>query len=93
MLAASPAGMPAVLALPCGITVATAWPAGAWPRGRFAGGRLMTEALVLWRAGPVLPVAAGAAGGQRCLATWAGLCRGRGRGTLDSVRIRSDPAG
>src|ERR1700683_3564686 len=53
MLAASPAGMPAVLALPCGITVATAWPAGAWPRGRFAGGRLMTEALVLWRAGPV----------------------------------------
>ena len=31
MLAASPAGMPAVLALPRGITVAAAWPAGAWP--------------------------------------------------------------
>ena len=32
MLAASPAGMPAVLALPRGIMVATAWPAAAWPR-------------------------------------------------------------
>ena len=32
MLAVSPAGMAAVLALPRGITVATASPAGAWPR-------------------------------------------------------------
>jgi hypothetical protein len=31
MLAVSPAGMAAVLALPRGITVATASPAGAWP--------------------------------------------------------------
>jgi hypothetical protein len=38
MLAVSPAGMPAVLALPAGITVATASPAGAWPRDGFAGG-------------------------------------------------------
>ena len=44
MLAASPAGMPTGLALPGGITVATASPAGAWPRDGFAGGRLMTEA-------------------------------------------------
>ena len=38
MLAASPAGMPAVLALPRGITMATAWPAGGLAQGRFAGG-------------------------------------------------------
>jgi hypothetical protein len=44
MLAASPAGMPAVLALPRGITVAAASPAGGPAQGRFAGGRLMTEA-------------------------------------------------
>jgi hypothetical protein len=37
MLAASPAGMPTGLALPGGITVATASPAGAWPRDGFAG--------------------------------------------------------
>ncbi len=91
MLAASPAGMPAVLALPRGITVAAAWPAGAWP-GRFAGGRLMTEA---WScAGP-----GQLAGRGRCrwLAEVPGhlgrALPGRRRGTLDSVRIRSDPAG
>ncbi len=50
MLAVSPAGMAAVLALPRGITVATASPAGAWPRDGSTGGRLMTEA---WsRGGP-----------------------------------------
>ena len=29
-----------------------------------------------------LPVVAGAAGGQRCLATWAGLCRAAGEAHL-----------
>jgi hypothetical protein len=48
MLAAPPAGMPTVVALPRGISVATASPAGAWPRDGFAGGRLMTE---VWSVG------------------------------------------
>jgi hypothetical protein len=34
MLAASPAGMPAVLVLPRGITAATAWPAGGLAQGQ-----------------------------------------------------------
>ena len=82
MLAASPAGMPAVLALPRGITMATAWPAGGLAQGRFAGGPAHERGLVLWRAVPGLPVAAGIAGGQRCLATWAGLCRAAGEAHL-----------
>ena len=81
MLAASPAGMPAVLALQRGITVAAVSPAGGLARGRFAGGLLMTEA---WSCGgrARLPVAGVATGGQRCLATWAGLCRAAGEAHL-----------
>jgi hypothetical protein len=44
MLAASSAGMPAVLALPRGITVAARLTCEGLAQGRFAGGRLMTEA-------------------------------------------------
>jgi hypothetical protein len=36
----------------------------------------------LWRAVPGLPVAAGAAGGQRFLAAWAGLWRAAGEAHL-----------
>ena len=92
MLAASPAGMPAVLALPRGITVAAVSPAGARPQRRFAGGQLMTEA---WSCGGPGQVAG--RGGCRWRAEVPGhlgwALPGRRRGTLDSVRIRSDPAG
>ena len=80
MLAASPAGMPTGLALPGGITVATASPAGAWPRDGFAGCRLMTEA---WSGGVPgqLPAAEALAGGERGLATWAWLAGSQARHT------------
>ena len=86
MLAASPAGMPAVLALPrdhggrrlaCG---------DGSPRGR-----LMTEA---WSCG--VPGQFAGRGGCRWRAEVPGhlgrALPGRRRGTLDSVRIRDDPA-
>jgi hypothetical protein len=84
MLAASPAGMPAVLALPRGITVAAAWPAGAWPRD---GSPVMTEA---WSRG--WPGQFAGRGGCRWRAEVPGhlgrALPGRRRGTLDCVRIR-----
>ena len=89
MLAASPAGMPAVLALPRGITVAAASPAGPGP-GTVRRGRLMTEA---WSCGG--PGQFAGRGGCRWRAEVPGhlgrALPGRRRGTLDSVRIRSDP--
>ena len=92
MLAASPAGMPAVLALPRGITVATAWPAGGPGSGTVRRGRPMTEA---WSCG--VPGQFTGRGGCRWRAEVPGhlgrALPGRRRGTLDSVRIRSDPAG
>jgi hypothetical protein len=90
MLAASPAGMPAVLALPRGIMVAAVLPAGAWPRDGSPRGRLMMEA---WSCGGPgrLPVAAGAAGDPEVPGHLGRALPGRRRGTLDSVRIRSDP--
>jgi hypothetical protein len=90
MLAASPAGMPAVLALPRGIAVAAAWPAGGLARGRFAGGRLMTEA---WSCGGPGQVAGRGGCRWRGRGAWrpGPALPGRRRGTLDSVRIRSDP--
>jgi hypothetical protein len=81
MLAASPAGMPAVLALPRGIAVAAAWPAGGLARGRFAGGRLMTEA---WSCGGPGQIAG--RGGCRWRAEVPGdlgrLCRAAGEAHL-----------
>ena len=72
-----------------GITVAAAWPAGAWPRD---GSPVMTEA---WSRG--WPGQFAGRGGCRWRAEVPGhlgrALPGRRRGTLDSVRIRSDPAG
>ena len=81
MLAASPAGMPAVLALPRGITVAAASPAGGPARGRFAEGQLMTEA---WSCGGPGQIAG--RGGCRWRAEVPGdlgrLCRAAGEAHL-----------
>ena len=92
MLAASPAGMPTGLALPGGITVATASPAGAWPRDGFAGGRLMTEA---WSGGVQGQFAS--RGGCRWRGEGPGhlglACRIAGEAHLRVSGSDSDPAG